>query len=158
MKTILILFFFFYSKPTNLVQSSWIEGKYEIGHFFLSFPTHPTYSHTSFHGWTSKDKNGQVSYLMSYLEAPQNIELSMSAVEGGLLPSMLEGDTPISKHYFTYNGYNAMDFLFKSTQPQNLYKKGRVIIIGQKLYVLQVYYYYEYLADFDRFTNSLRFY
>lgn len=157
MKTLLILFIFL-PMVKSIGQSSWIESKYEIGNFYLSFPANPTYSYTSFHGWNAKDKNGQVSYLMSFLEAPQNIELSMSAVEEGLLPSMLEGDTPISKRYFTYKGFNAMDFLYVSNQPHNLFKKGRIIIRGQKLYVLQVYYYFEDLADFDRFSNSLRFY
>lgn len=142
----------------NYGQQRWILGYHDIGEFYVSFPQNPVYTQSKFHGWSSKDQNGQVTYQMMYLEAPSNVVLSIDAVESGLLTSMFEGDTPISKRFFKYKGYDAIDFLYESNLAHVLYKKGRVIIRGQKLYVLQVIYYHEDLADFDQFTNSLGFY
>ena len=156
----LILLCFTFIFPTILIeaQTGWIEKKSEIGNFYLSFPSTPTSTYGSFHGWQAKDKNGQVTYLMSFIEAPSNVTLSMSSVEQQLLPSLLEGDIQISKKYLSYNGYPALDFHFKTNQVPQMYKRGRAVVRGQNLYILQVHYFHENLVDFNRFTNSLRFF
>jgi hypothetical protein len=142
----------------NEAQSGWIEKKGEVGNFYLSFPSTPTYTQGSFHGWRAKDKDGQVIYLMSYLEAPPSGQMTIAAAEEHLLPSMLEGNIQVSKSYLTYSGYNALDFLYKTNQNPTMYKHGRVIVRGQKVYILQVHYYHKDLAYFDKFVKSLRLY
>lgn len=141
-----------------ITQSQWIEKKYDIGRFYLNFPSVPTYTYGSFHGWSSKDKNGQVTYLMSFMEAPSNVEMSLNSVENYLLPSMLAGDIQISTKNSTYNGFKTLEFHYKTNHEPVLFKRGRAIVVNQKLYLLQVHYYHESLADFDRFAKSLRFF
>jgi hypothetical protein len=156
----LILFCFISSILSfNLdAQSGWIEKKSEIGNFYLTYPNPPTYTSGSFHGWTAKDKSGQVTYMMAFMEAPSNVLMSMTSVEKFLLPSMMEGDIQVSKNYLTYNNYNAMDFLYKTNRIPVLYKKGRAVIRDQRLYILQVQFYNNEIADFDKFSKSLKFY
>jgi hypothetical protein len=92
------------------------------------------------------------------MEAPSNVLMSMTSVEKFLLPSMMEGDIQVSKNYLTYNNYNAMDFLYKTNRIPVLYKKGRAVIRDQRLYILQVQFYNNEIADFDKFSKSLKFY
>lgn len=139
-------------------QPAWIEKKGEVGNFYISFPRQPTYTQGSFHGWKASDKEGQVFYLLAYLEAPSSGQMSVKVAENYLLPSMFEGDVQISKNYVTYNGFNALDFLYKTTNNPIMYKQGRVVVKGQKVYILQVQYYHKDLIYFDKFTKSLRFY
>jgi hypothetical protein len=138
----------------------WIEKKGEIGNFYLSFPNAPTYSEMggSTYGWTAKDKDEQVTYLLSYIEAPSDEEVSMASVEKYLLPSLMKGDIEVSKSYLSFKGSNAMDFLYKTIRTPEMYKKGRVVIHNHNIYVLQVIYYFSKYADFDRFAKSLKFY
>lgn len=156
----LILFCFIFIFPSVFIeaQSGWIEKKSEIGNFYLSFPNTPTYTSGSFHGWRAKDRDGQVIYLMSYLEAPPSGEMTIAVAEKFLLPSMFEGDFQVSKNYLTYSGWNAMDFLYKTSNNPTMFKQGRVIVKGQKVYILQVHYYHKDLASFDKFAKSLRLY
>jgi hypothetical protein len=139
-------------------QSHWIEKKSDVGNFYLSFPSVPSYTFSSFHGWTARDKNGQVTYFMSFIEAPSNVRMSMSSVEQQLLPSLLEGDIQISKRYITFSGYPALDFYYKTNNVPQMYKRGLAVVKGQNLYILQVHYFHENLIDFNRFTGSLRFF
>jgi hypothetical protein len=140
----------------NQSQSGWIEMKGEIGNFYITFPNTPEY--TPGRGWFAKDKDDQVTYLISFMESPDNQQMSIATVEKYLLPSMMKGNIEVSKSYLTYNGYEAIDFLYKTTGSPVLYKKGCAIIRGQKLYVLQVLYYFSNLAEYDKFSKSLRFY
>lgn len=139
-------------------QTGWVEKKAEIGNFYLSFPSAPTYKSGSFHGWDAKDKGGQVTYLMSYILAPSSGKMTIEAAEKYLLPSLMEGDSFVSKKYLTYSGFSAMDFLYKTYNSPTMYKQGRVVVRGQQVYVLQVLYYHKDLANFDKYVNSLRFY
>jgi len=139
-------------------QSSWIEKKGEIGNFYLSFPKQPAYSNDSFHGWRASDKDGQVIYMIAYMEAPSTGQMTIAAAEKYLLPTLFEGDLQVSKDYITYNGYNALDVLYKTTHNPTMYKQGRLIVRGQRIYILQVHYYHKDLINFDKFTKSLRFY
>jgi hypothetical protein len=138
-------------------QTGWVEKKGEIGNFYLSFPSAPNYKSGSFHGWNAKDKGGQVTYLMSYIVAPSSGKMTIEAAEKYLLPSLMEGDSFVSKKYLTYSGFSAMDFLYKTYTSPTMYKQGRVVVRGQQVYVLQVLYYHKDLAYFDKYVNSLRF-
>jgi hypothetical protein len=140
----------------NNSTNGWKEIQSDIGNFYLSFPSTPGY--TPEKGWSVKDKDGQVTYFMSSKEISSSQKMSIAAVEEYLLPSMMKQDIQVSKYYLTYSGYNAMDFLYKTNGYPVMYKKGRVIVRDQKLYVLQVFYYHSDLEDFDKFSNSLRFY
>lgn len=137
-------------------QPGWIEKKGEIGNFYISFPNTPEYTPGT--GWSSKDKDGQVTYLISFMESPNNQQMSIAAVEKYLLPSMMKGNVQVSKKYLTYNGYEAIDFLYKTMGTPVMYKRGRAIVRGQKLYVLQVLYYFSNLVEYDKFSKSLKFY
>jgi len=139
-------------------QTGWVEKKGEIGNFYLSFPSAPIYKSGSFHGWTAKDKEEQVTYLMSYTLAPSSGKMTIEAAEKYLLPSLMQGDSFVSKKYLTYSGFNAMDFLYKTYSSPTLYKQGRVVVRGQQVYILQVLYYHKDLVYFDKYVNSLRFY
>jgi hypothetical protein len=140
----------------NHSKFGWIEKKGEFGNFYLSFPNTPVY--TQENGWSAKDKNDEVTYLMSFREIIDNHNISIADVEKYLLPSMMKNDIQVSKNYLNYSGYNALDFLYKTNRIPVMYKKGRIIVRDNKLYILQVFYYYSNLEDFDYFSKSLRFY
>jgi hypothetical protein len=154
----ILLFIFIIISPIirSEAQTGWVEKKSEIGNFSLRFPSTPVYSQGAFHGWKAKDKNGQVTYLMSYLEAPSNGQMTIAVAEKHLLSSMFEGDIQVSKIYLKYSGFNALDFLYKTTTNPTLFKQGRLIVKGQKVYILQVLYYHKNLAYFDTFATSLK--
>ena len=95
---------------------------------------------------------------MSFREIIDNHNISIADVEKYLLPSMMKNDIQVSKNYLNYSGYNALDFLYKTNRIPVMYKKGRIIVRDNKLYILQVFYYYSNLEDFDYFSKSLRFY
>ena len=139
-----------------VTKPEWVEKKGEVGNFYLSFPNSPNYQPEK--GWDARDKDGQVTYLMTYWVAPSSGKMSIEAAEKYLLPSLFDGDLFVSKSYLTYKGLNAIDFLYKSNNTPILYKRGRVVVRGQQVYILQVLYYHQGLADYDRFVNSLRFY
>ena len=145
------------SKPINS-QPKWIEKKGEVGNFYLSFPNYPNYESGTFHGWNARDKDGQVTYLMSYTVAPSSGKMTIEAAEKYLLPSMLKADVFISKSYLNYNGYSALDFLYETNHNPPMYKQGRVFVRGKQVYVLQVISSHKDLAHFDKFVKSLRFY
>jgi hypothetical protein len=157
-KSILLIVIFLFPIIHCESKTGWIEKKGEIGNFFIKFPNIPSYSQGAFHGWRAKDKAGQVTYLFSYMEAPSSGQMSIAAAEKYLLPSMFEGDIQVSKSYLKYSGLNAIDFLYKTTANPTLFKQGRLIVKGQKVYILQVLYYHKNLALFDTFSTSLRFY
>jgi len=144
----------------TLIQAhnKWDENKLEIAKAYLSFPNTPKYSFKKNYNWSAKDKADQVTYMMSYSEMPSGHPVSIELLEKFLLPSMLKGDIQISKKYLTYCGYKTMDFLYRTNKKPNLYKEGRIIIRNQKIYVLQVRFYYKELANFDKFSKSLKFY
>jgi hypothetical protein len=155
-KIMLFSLIFIFSAFNALTQSGWVEKKSEVGNFYLTFPNMPTFKSGS--DWTSKDKNGQVTYFMSFKEFPSNNKITIEAVEKYLLPSMMEGDIQVSKNYLTFSGFKAIDFLYRTNENPILYKKGRIIIRNNNVYILQVHYYFSNLADFDKFSKSLRFY
>lgn len=139
-------------------SSIWITKKGEVGNFYIDFPSAPSYQPGEFHGWTTKDKNGQVSYLMNYWVAPSSGQMTIAAAEKYLLPSLMEGDILILKTYLSYAGYKAIDFLYKSNSQPILYKRGRILHRGQEVYILQVYYYHQELVNYNKFVESLRLY
>jgi hypothetical protein len=139
-----------------ITTTNWVEKKGEVGNFYLSFPNYPKYQAGK--GWDARDKDGQVTYLASYILAPSSGTMSIAAAEKYLLPSMFEGDIFVSKKYLTYNGLNALDFLYKTNSSPTLNKRGRVVVRGQQVYILQVLYYHQELANFERFVNSLHLY
>ena len=155
MKNVMLFCFIFQSIFLN-AQTGWTEKKVENGRFYLSFPNVPSYSEGL--GWTAYDKDSQVTYYISFMEVPSKNETTIAIVEKFLLPSMMEDDILVSKSYLKYLGSNAIDFLYKAKQTPILYKKGRVIVRNNNLYVLQVHYYHNDLANFDKFSKSLRFY
>jgi hypothetical protein len=138
-------------------SSAWIVKNAEIGNFQLSFPNNPDYTKGKFHGWRSTDKSGKVIYMMSYLEAPPKETLTMVSIEKYLLPSLFEGDTKLSQKNLTYSGYSALDFYYKTNNNPSLLKKGRVVIKGQKIYLLQIHYYDVNLIQLEKYLNSLKF-
>jgi len=153
---VLFLSIFLFPSFQLKAQTGWIEKKIEMGNYYLSFPSTPTY--TVGKGWYAKDKNDQVTYFASFIDPGSSQEMSIAAVEKFLLPSMMEGDILVSKNYLTYSGYNAIDFLYKTNRNPVLYKKGRVIVRNNKLYIFQVHYYHSELVYFDKFSKSLKFY
>lgn len=139
-------------------QNKWTVSNLQISNCFLSFPQKPSYSHSKFHGWKATDQNGQVTYLMSYIRIPSNAAMSIGDVKQYLLPSMFKGDIEISSEGLSYCGFSSIDFFYKSTDVPILYKKGRVVLRKKQLYVLQVLFYHEDLANCNQFVKSLKFY
>ena len=138
-------------------QNDWLTQRIERAYCVISFPSEPDFSSQPFLGWSAKDKDGQVTYLIAFIEEP-NERFTTADIERFLLPSMYSNDQQISKNYLSYEGFEAIDFLYRSNNRPVLYKKGRVVIRDHKIYVLQVLYYHDDLQNFEKFANSLSFY
>jgi len=148
---------YFYTPNESKAQNDWLTQRIEKANCAISFPSEPEFSNQPFLGWSSKDKDGQVTYLIAFIEEP-NERFTIADIERFLLPSMFSSDQQISKNYLRYEGFEAIDFLYQSNNSPVLYKKGRVVIRDHKIYVMQVLYYHDDLQNFERFVNSLSFF
>lgn len=140
----------------SIAQSEWKTHNIEKASCKILFPSEPVFSSQPL-GWSAKDKNGQVTYLVAFIEGPNN-RFTVGDIEKSLLPSMFSNDRQISKNHLRYKGFQAIDFLYRSNNSPFLYKKGRVVIRDHKIYVLQVHYYHDDLQNFEKFVSSLSFY
>ena len=146
----------FYLPIESKAQNNWIVKNLERAHCVISFPSAPVFSNQPFLMWSSKDKDEQVTYLITLVEEP-NKKFTIADIEVLLLPYMFSDDLLISKKYLSYKGFEAIDLHYRSNKSPFLYKKSRVIIRGNKIYVLQVLFYYDDLQNFEKFVTSLSF-
>lgn len=140
----------------TFAQNTWANYELDIAGCKISFPSDPDFNNQPFSGWSANNKDGQVTYLIAFIDEP-NESFTIADIERFLLPSMFSNDQQISKSYLLYEGFDAIDFLYHSNSRPVLTKKGRVIIRDHKIYVLQVLYYHDDLQNFAKFANSLSF-
>lgn len=159
MKNLIIVLLLLCLSPfEGLPQKKRVEKRSQIGAFYLKFPSNPTYvMNDAFHLWITKDKNDQVTYMAFYAEDPSGKQVSVKAVKNDLISSMMSGDIQIQESNLKYQGFNGVEFLYRTPNRPTLYKKGRVIVKDSKLYILQIYYYNQDLIEYELFVNSLGF-
>lgn len=155
-----------FSEPSSTNQSSqkrdsketWVLKKSSSGKFNILFPTSPSYSKDGIMDrWLAKDKNGEVLYRLATTEIPLYPNPKYQ-LENNLLPSLIGDGILLTKSFTKYQGYDALDFLYKynnGIDKNVLYHKARAIIVGKRVYVLMIQYYHSNLIDFDKFANSL---
>ena len=143
---------------TRNPKETWILKKSSTGKFNILFPTNPSYSKDgAMDRWLAKDKDGKVVYRIATSEGPSPPPSNPKyQLETNLLPSLVGNDILLTKNFSKYKGYDALDFIYKSSTDKNgRYTKGRAILAGRRIYVLLIQYYHSELVDFDKFANSL---
>lgn len=154
-------------KPINNTESSkWVEFYSKEGGFIINFPTYPEISKASQNredlGTTLESINYQSSsdmfYGIRFATYPAEVQFEDSQTE---LKKALDGLAAqsgfevISSNSLTWKGNGAIDYSIKNAA-QNIYFKGRFILVNKTLYILTVAWkgdnYYD--EEYNKFINS----
>jgi hypothetical protein len=131
--------------------SSWEEFRSPTGTFSVLFPRYPSHSSevvklpdtqlaVMYDSYVSTDTNG-TAYLINVSEYPPEVDISnpTANLEGALngMVAANEGGQLLSSNMTVYKEYPAIDYL---VQAGDVGLKGRIVLVGHKMYQLMVSY------------------
>jgi hypothetical protein len=146
--------------------STWKQFDSAIGHFQALFPAYPQHQTQSvsvhiinatlaFDMYTSQDASG-TTYLIGTTVYPSSTNISNpeNNLEGALngLITAVKGSHLVSSNITNFESYKAVEFLVQNNtvDPGNIiYIKGRVMLVGYRMYMEEVLYQESNYRDSD---------
>lgn len=159
------------TQTDNISTEDWkefnsIEGKFKV--IFPKFPSHETENidiknvknQPKMELYTS-EQSDDIAYLVSYIPYSNEFDFSnpKTSLENSVNGSLqnLEGGKLVSSSFSKYSNYDAIDYVLYSSK-EDMYIKGKNIIVGNTLYSLAVTYRQKSVTDIqtDKFFNSFQ--